>query len=374
MKWLLLHPFVTIILMNLLGLSLLEVVTRVFAYHDLIPLKHYPTSNERLFMDDINPHFGVWRYPNRSVRHTGACFDVEYRSNSQGMRDAEVQFESAGEKRVVVLGDSFVEGFGVEERDRLTEVAEEKSGIEMLNFGISGSFSSTQEFLLYENLAAKFEHSAVALFFLPSNDFQDNDPEYFPPDRYRPYLRNVNGKGYEVYYPVSFEDREQGRPMSPYRSFRREIYNRIYLINALRQLGDLFESSELKDMVTDPFLSSTKTSYDDYSEEDLNKLVWGYTRIAKQANPRPVHIFIIPREVDFISLEEIGTHHGVLARQLEESLADFKNVSVHDLLPFFQKKMEQRDIEHDQLFHPCDGHWSVTGHSIAAEALLEAVL
>ena len=73
--------------------------------------------------------------------------------------------------------------------DQVAALAWVRNNIEALNFGVSGNFSSTQEYLLYKELASKFEHSAVALFFLPSNDFTDNDPEYFDDTRYRPYLK-----------------------------------------------------------------------------------------------------------------------------------------------------------------------------------------
>src|SRR5205823_2999909 len=99
------------------------------------------------------------------------CFDAVYRSNSYGARDKDRQKESLGSRRVIVLGDSMIEGFGVDAADRVTDRLERATGIEHLNFGTSGDFGSIQEWLLYTRVKKDFDHSEVMLFMLPDNDF-----------------------------------------------------------------------------------------------------------------------------------------------------------------------------------------------------------
>ena len=67
------------------------------------------------------------------------------------------------------------------------------------------------------------------LFLLPANDFADNDPSNFPPDRYRPYLRKSAVSGdYELYYSVEYEKRSGTTDISRGRKIRRHLYNNIY--------------------------------------------------------------------------------------------------------------------------------------------------
>jgi len=54
---------------------------------------------------------------------------------------------------VVVIGDSFVEWFGVATDKRLSDLLKRSAGMEHLNFGASEYFSLTQEALLYETLS-----------------------------------------------------------------------------------------------------------------------------------------------------------------------------------------------------------------------------
>ena len=368
MKSLLNRPVLLLLLVNLFGLGVLELLARGLAYNGIIHLRYYPTTSERT-LADIDPHFGIWRYKNRQSRHLGICFDVEYNTNSFGMRDKEVELSSVKQKRLVVLGDSYVEGFGVETSDRFTEVVESKTGVESLNFGVSGDFSSTQEYLLYRELASKFDHSAVLLFLLPENDFKDNDPTLFEASRYRPYLRKKpESSEYEVYYTVDFEKRSQESKMSTFRSFRRRLYNKVFLFNAIRQLGGMLETSDLKAEIKGSFTDYEKNYYFDYEAEELEILTWGYRKIAELVAPKPLYIFIIPREEDFRRAER-ETVKAPLPEDLKKLSLQHDNIIIFDLLPYFQDYMKTHNINRKDITLPCDGHWSALGHSIAASAV-----
>jgi hypothetical protein len=367
MHFLLNRPYILLILANVIILVFIEVVIRLLAYYGHIQIKHYPASTAQI-LGDINPHFGVWHYSNKNVEHEGACYKINIATNSYGARDQERTLK-ANNKRVVVLGDSFVEGFGVDTDKRLTEIAEEKTQIDFLNFGTSGDFSSTQEYLLYREFAAKFDHNAVAIFFLPNNDFKDNNPKYFDANRYRPYLKENDTGDFEIYYTVKFEERVMPKNMSTWRSIRRTLYNNIYLVNLLRQIGDLIESSKIKSNIRGSFLELTESSYDEFSEDDLKKLLWGYDKIIKTANSKPVSIFVIPRELD-LQLAQNNSQQQKLISELNNFAKKYENVSVIDLTPFFIKKIKESKYDLQDIFLPCDGHWSELGHSIAAEALM----
>jgi hypothetical protein len=365
--WFLRHSIYFLLLVNILILIGAECTVRVLAHYGVIHIALYRTNNpSEQFMGDINEHFGVWHYPNRTVRVASPCFSVEYRSNSYGARDHEVSQRSSAACRVVVLGDSFVEGYGVNVHDRMTDIAERISGVEFLNFGVSGNFGTIQQWLLYREIASKFDHSEIALFFLPANDFDDNNPAHFSAKRYRPYLKKNAEEKFELYYTVPFPDRDQTHTMDGFRAFRRELYRRIYLLNVLRQLGDLFERSEVKSANRG---FDQESRYQTYAPEDLERVIYSFRQIAKQAGDRMVNIIVIPRLVDFLEAAQ-GSR---IIEDLQRFAASEKNVQVVDLLPVFQHYMRQNRITHTELFLPCDGHWSPLGNQVASTVLAKTV-
>ena len=150
----------------------------------------YTFENTQGFWFDLNPDFGTCHLPNHSYRQRKGCYDIVYQSNSYGFRDVERE-RFANQSRVVVLGDSFIEGVGVETSERLTNLLEDNTGKPHLNFGMAGNFGPTQFMLAYQSLASSFEHDAVLIGILPANDFIDDDYELGHQgmaNRYRPYL------------------------------------------------------------------------------------------------------------------------------------------------------------------------------------------
>jgi hypothetical protein len=83
-------------------------------------------------------------------------FDVFYRTNELGLRGAEVPPKAANEKRVLAVGNSFVEGWGVKEDEAFVSVAQAAankqqtnpgaSKITVVNAGISG-YGAAQVYL-----------------------------------------------------------------------------------------------------------------------------------------------------------------------------------------------------------------------------------
>ncbi|MFH1135709.1 MAG: SGNH/GDSL hydrolase family protein [Pseudomonadota bacterium] len=361
------RPKTTLTAFLLIIFILLEVQFRLLAHFGAFPYQHYETRNLSdglpTFLDDINPDFGVWHYPNASGRHTSPCYDVAYHSNSRGMVDRERTLKMSGAGRVVVLGDSFVEGFGVETEKRFTDILEQATGVEHLNFGSSGSFGPLQEWLLYRTLASRFEHTDVFLFFLPFNDFFDLDPGNFPPDRYRPYLKK-SPVGFEVYYPVKFEDRRRER-LPWLKNLRNILSNRLYLINFLR-----FSARWIKEKFSgkDADESSVPVPYDNFSAEELERVLHCYGLIAKAASPGRLFIFSIPTARDLVAQKSRGTAFP-LVTAMEDFAAARSNVFFFDLAPLLVKELTDRNLSEKELELPCDHHWNALGHEIAAEAI-----
>ncbi len=102
-------------------------------------------------------------------------FETKVRINSHGFRGPERTFErTSGVRRAIVLGDSFVWGFGVEEEQTFPHLLEQSlpSGTEIINLGVSG-YSTDQELLVYRNHGRKYRSDLVVLV-VATNDVAMN--------------------------------------------------------------------------------------------------------------------------------------------------------------------------------------------------------
>ncbi len=104
-----------------------------------------------------------WRnVSSQELRRQLAEFDVRFRFNSLGLRDDEIGARASGERRVLVLGDSFVLGYTVAREDHFVDLLEARlnagapSGVryQVVNAGVEG-YSTDQELLFLEELAGE---------------------------------------------------------------------------------------------------------------------------------------------------------------------------------------------------------------------------
>lgn len=125
----------------------------------------------------------VWEYdPELGWRHIAGAtgwlvspeFAVEYRINRAGLRGGEVVPDrTPGRRRILCFGDSFVEGWGVAEEDRVSELLQGYlDGDEVINLGVAG-YGTDQEWLLFEQMGRRYQPDWVVLFFY-GNDLWNN--------------------------------------------------------------------------------------------------------------------------------------------------------------------------------------------------------
>ncbi len=123
-----------------------------------------------------------WKHrPNQKGFFEKPQFNTSIEINSKGLRDDEHTYRRPhpSKKRVLVLGDSFAWGFGVEKSERFSELLEQQLNVEVINAGVSG-YSTDQEFLWYKYEGYQYEVDLVVLLFC-GNDESDNykDKNYF---------------------------------------------------------------------------------------------------------------------------------------------------------------------------------------------------
>jgi hypothetical protein len=300
-----------------------------------------PTHGHEDFWWPEHPELGAWKLPNASGT-LRVCGPVRYRTNDVGARDP-VRPRRADGPRVVILGDSFMEGYGVEAARRVSDRLERRTGIPHLNFAMS-SFGPYQQVLAYRSVAKQFEHDAVIFSILPANDFFDLDIGLVRemPDQtyvYRPYLVGAPPEF------VRFDLRE-----SRLRRFlRRHTWSgNAALAGALAwrmrryQEGDSFAYR--------------------FNDRQATLLEATLRMLMREAEGRRVVVVIVPTLTELRDYERFGPSR--LEAQLRK-LGDGIGFRVVDLTP----GMAARPRDWTRYYLPCDYHWSVYGHHVAAEIL-----
>ena len=121
--------------------------------------------------------------------------------NSQGLRDREYSYERQnGKQRILILGDSFAWGYGVEEHQRFSELLESSLGVEAINAGVSG-YSTDQELIWFRNVGINYSPDLVIVVFA-GNDIGDNSRDLVSNIYNKPMFVLENDQLVQKNYPV----------------------------------------------------------------------------------------------------------------------------------------------------------------------------
>jgi hypothetical protein len=328
-----------------------------------ISLPSYRASDAWSFWVDVDPAFGVWHLPHARYRHAKACFDVTYRANAFGMRDGETGERRKGH-RVAVLGDSFAEGWGVADGERLPDLLERRTAIEHLDFGTSGDFDPVQYWQLYRTLAKRFDHDAVMVMVLPDNDFPPGgagDPRPAQA-RWAPRLTG-SWPDYRVTYPprrFAPRPRDRGR-------YLLNLPGEFWLTWRAATFAVAYVSAVRRHKAGSPADGARgRSRYYNFTPAEFDRLRYALRQIAREAGPeRQVLVVTIPRPDDFAAAAE--GRRPPLPQRLEAA-ARQDGFAYLDLLPQMARDARGRPA---RWFHACDGHWSPAGHAEAARIVRE---
>jgi hypothetical protein len=162
---------------------------------------------EKRNMVQFMPECAVYDPSLAYILKPGTCtfsnveFTTQYNINSMGVRDDEASLE---QPEVIVLGDSYAMGWGVEQDETFSKILEEAINARVLNTGIS-SYGTVRELLLLRRLdKSRLRYVIVQYYY---NDDREN----------RVFLENDNTlkiSGREVYEEVvrSSKSRIRYRP------------------------------------------------------------------------------------------------------------------------------------------------------------------
>lgn len=362
----------------------LELIVCAFSWlwlSDVKPNHHLLTGAsklelpERPFWGDYHPDVSKWYTPHDSLERINCQGDSLYSTtNSVGARDKE-RSQKSDESRAVFLGDSFIEGFMVNAEDRLTDLLEQETGREHLNFGINGT-SPINYYLNYKHLAKKFDHDAVFIGILPGNDFEDFTADHkknlIENPIYRPYW-DGRYPNFELQYSLAsldqsahsrhhFENPEKMRYVVD--SVFAKLPGKDKSIAFLRDNSYLWNLVEWVKNQKPTKLPKDFSRFNHYTRQEWEVFLFSIEKLIEEAEGKRVVLVLLPILNDLKAYDR--TRNNTLAKELTPILNRHSNVRMISLLEI----MHEHPDKWEDFYVLCDGHWSAEGEKFASKALL----
>lgn len=232
--------------------------------------------------------------------------------NSMGFRDIE-HTQTKSKPRIMILGDSFVWGYDVNQEDRFTDKLQQKLPVyEILNLGVSG-YGTDQEYLLLQKYFDYYKPDIVFLVFCADNDIFDNSTNFRYDNYFKPYFivekDQLTLKGVPVNKSISYYHTEH------------PFLFKSYLVRAIFKI--YLGYSKIKIEVPDPTKPLLKT----------------------------INSFVINKQAKFY----VG---------MQKNNADIETFLKQDNIAFV-------DLSNDKIFKTLGFHWTPEGHTIVAEKIFK---
>jgi hypothetical protein len=301
----------------------------------------------------VDPVLG-W-YHNASVETNSVLEGHEFHEsyNSHGYRSPEHALaKPAGVSRVVILGDSFVDGSEVGDEELFTwHLQQSMPGVEVVNLGVYG-YSTAQEAIALEHVAMRYDPDLVVMVTIP-NDFYGNgvNLSYFGPAP-RFVLDGDSIRLESTRSATATEAFEATNLPAPARAFLHEHSLVYYFLNHL---------------VYQPLIAARIQKRLDEQSKALSgsQQVELYRRIVRRmkrlCDERRVGFAVVfGYEVSALRADAPSPNAGVIELLKADGIETF---DLYDTL---------RAAEHSDepsIYYREDIHWNVQGHRVVAEAL-----
>lgn len=134
-----------------------------------------PPEHNQLFME-YDSLLGWGKKPNVVGEHITSEYSITEIMNSKGIRGPEYSYKKADDEyRILILGDSFAEGYSVEFNQLFSEVLKTKLNndsrsdvyFEIINAG-TGGYSTDQELLFFQTEGKKYNPDLTILMYFAS--------------------------------------------------------------------------------------------------------------------------------------------------------------------------------------------------------------
>lgn len=309
---------------------------------------------------EYNETIGHLYIPNLLVRIMHENGGYFLKTNNLGFRsdiDFKIQ-KDVNVKRVMIFGDSFTAGDGVENSQRYSDLLQSKiENIEVFNFGLSHS-GTDQQYLIFKEIAKKMNPDLVIISPLLENIRrnmksellnQTQDGQFF--FRSKPYfeIQNSDLKLCNIPVPKTKLFNSETISVDEHSKFR-------IALSGIKKF--LYEKLKIK--------TNIFPEYDSESRIEWKIMKAILTKWIKEVDC-PVVLMPIPWYLQFENPDKYVTENYI---QRFKSLEDYSKCNVINLLEEFQKYDSHR---RRSFTYKYDKHFSPEGHAVVAESLISII-
>jgi hypothetical protein len=297
-----------------------------------------PDREERSKFWQYDSLIGWAHIPGQIGRFNHRDFSVSIRINNEGLRDQEHLFIRDERKRILILGDSFGWGFGVEENERFSEIIEKiHPEWEIINASVSG-YGTDQEYLYLINRGFNFHPDVVLLLFNDSDFINNTQSEQYW--HFKPYFDLENSNLILRNCPVRQKNIKQ--------RIQCFLYGRTYLGGSIQKVRQIYRNYLIRKNRDKLFLSdSDLKSSNQYMFQVTKSLIFA------------INQFCIVNNIKFVL---ISTPMDDVYRSFLENNSISMNILFLGLDKYFSSNEKEMHFKHD-------GHWNRLGNRMAAEAI-----
>lgn len=381
---------------------------------------------ENLIIHYQNPMGSIYEYDSllgwkKKADYKGKVFKEEYSSyyntNSKGLRGAEHSYKKdSNTYRILILGDSFTDGYTVNFNDLFSEILLEKlnktanknNNFEVINTGVSG-YSTDQEMLYFETEGFKYEPDLTVLMYYDTDHHQNMMP--FASER-KPYIVLENDSLIVKGIPVPKEKESTNKndnwgyndeiklygdqpslmlKIKIWMLFNSELYKLTAqffrnnkTINSLAINCGLMKESIKPDKSSHkeiPYYNISLDPIKDYAWRLEEKILVQLKNDAQKGN-HDFLLFYIPHRMEVYDEEwaffkkdyELNEQYDVchIGRCLEK-ISRKNNIDFIYPLDELKKQAKNLATTNGRLYYKNDIHWNKNGHHLVGEIIAEYI-
>ena len=305
--------------------------------------------------------------------YTTSEFDVSIEANQYGRRDVNwTPDQLADSSNILFVGDSFVLGYGVDDKHTVPSILEELEAnrsrdIEVFNFGMGGGVSLPEyKKLLVRALDMDIKAQTVIIGIFVGNDFTRNQIVVDQRVMVDVAIKESVGVNRALGGPKDFL-----RSLKSYQFVRDRVKSSPIAIDLILRLGDAIGV----DLYDSP---SSYLYLEEYSEDQLNDF-YGILEVMLElqeigeAHNRDMYFVVFPNKIqveNHEALKNTASFNPDKPNELITGFCNHHNLRCLDLLPVARQTYEQ---DREPLYFPIDRHANVKGNTLFAESVFEYI-
>src|SRR3989344_732935 len=293
--------------------------------------------------------------------------------NSHGMRDDEIALRENFNHRILLLGDSFLMGYGVRAEDSFAYLLEQKlkdAGLktDVLNGGVT-SYSPILEYLYLRERSLELQPDIVVLLF----DMSDVQNDYL-------YEKQAVFDSFGELVAV---------PYAEPKSILLKLYNKLKVIKFLERFFSILDArsagtaeinqANYYDLDHDKYAITREGLPPEKEQEYWNYSLGYIQKMAEFSQERNITFVLATYPYGHqVSAEEwvLGRHNygfeqGIVYSDRPNSILE--EFAKDENMPFISLFADFKQSEVRPLYFPYDGHFNNDGHKLAAEVLYREI-